>query len=100
MHTCVHARAVPVTVTVMTSDQSIQAARKPLQDVGLRLTSAMEPPQMGCMMRPYTIRAAKENQQPKMAKSGVNRRSATSPSNSPGRTGKVEVVIMMPARRQ
>jgi hypothetical protein len=59
----------------------------------------MEPPQMGCIMRPYTTIAAKENQQPKMAESGVNRRLATGPSSSPSSTGKVEVVVIRLARR-
>ena len=54
---------------------------------------------MGCMMRPYTTRAVKENQQPKMAESGVKRRLATGPSSSPSSTGKVEVVVMRLARR-
>ncbi len=43
--------------------------------------------------------AAKENQQPKSADSGVNRRLAIGPSKSPSSTGSVDVVVIRLASR-
>jgi len=51
------------------------------------------------MIFPYTTMAAKENQQPNSADSGVKRRLAMGPSKSPNSTGSVDVLVIRLASR-